>query len=77
MTGTDGEKVVYVLFSDGDKSAELTVPQGKLVKNTGFSNEEIDGLKDYVRNEQDAIFALAKQVNPMRAFLGGPIRRND
>jgi len=72
MTGSDGEKTVYVLFQDANKTAELKAPTGKLIRNSGFSDEEIAQLKDYVKNEQETILALAKQINPMRAFLGEP-----
>ena len=61
---------VYVLFQDGDKSAEISLPGCSLISNHGFSDEEIAQLTDYVENEQDSIYELAKQINPMKAFLG-------
>ena len=70
MTRNKDRKNVYVLFQDGQKSAEITLPGAELVQNTGFSEEEIASLTDYVKNEQDTIYALAKQINPLRAFLG-------
>lgn len=70
MTRTKDSKAVYVLFEDGKKNAEFALPEGKLVSNSGFSDEEIAQLKDYVENEQDSIFELAKKINPMKAFLG-------
>ena len=70
MTRTKDNKAVYVLFEDGAKNAEFALPEGRLVSNSGFSDEEIGELLDYVSNEQDSIFDLAKTVNPMRAFFG-------
>lgn len=70
MTRTKDSKAVYVLFQDGEKSAEISLPGCSLVNNHGFSDEEISQLADYVKNEQDSIYELAKQVNPMKAFLG-------
>ena len=70
MTRTKDDKAVFVLFEDGDKNAEISLPACKLVNNKGFSEEEISQLVDYVRNEQDSIYAIAKQINPMKAFLG-------
>ncbi len=70
MTRTKDSKAVYVLFQDGVKNAEFSLPGGKMLSNSGFSAEEIDQLKDYVKNEQDSIYALAKTVDPMRAFMG-------
>ena len=70
MTRNDDKKGVYVLFSDGDKSAEFVVPGCKVINNKGFDEEELKQLRDYVDNEQDYIFSLAKTVKPMRAFMG-------
>lgn len=70
MTRKDDRKGVYVLFSDGDKSAEFVLPECKVINNKGFDEEELKQLRDYVDNEQDYIFSLAKTVNPMKAFMG-------
>ncbi|MCR5301148.1 MAG: hypothetical protein K6E49_01765 [Lachnospiraceae bacterium] len=69
ITRTKDDKAVYILFEDGTKNAEFCLPEGKLVNNKGFSDEEIVQLNDYVDNERDSIFDLAKQINPMRNFL--------
>ncbi|MCR5301250.1 MAG: hypothetical protein K6E49_02290 [Lachnospiraceae bacterium] len=70
MTRTKDSKAVYVLFEDGAKSAEIALPECKVIRNGGFSEEEIAQLKDYVQNEQDSIYEIAKGINPMKAFLG-------
>ena len=70
MTRTKESKAVYILFEDGAKNAEFCLPEGKLLRNNGFSEEETARLKDYVKNEQDSIYDLAKQINPMKSFLG-------
>ena len=70
MTRTKDSKAFYVMFEDGDKNAEIAMPECRLVSNKGFSDEEISQLMDYARNEQDSIFELAKGINPMKAFLG-------
>lgn len=70
VVGKEGEKKIYVLFSDRDKSAEFVLPDLKLLKNTGFSDEEADKLKDYLDSERSNIFSIAKDVDPMKAFLG-------
>lgn len=70
MTRSEDKKGVYVLFTDGNKSAEFIVPEGKIVRKNGFSEDELKQLKEYVQNEQDYIFSLAKTVNPLKAFLG-------
>lgn len=70
----DGAKSIYLLFSDGDKSAELLLADAgeevKIVKNSGFSKEEIGSLTDYVQNSRGEITAIAGKVTPLKAFLG-------
>ncbi len=73
VTRTGEQKSVYVLFQDGEKSAELLVPDCKVVYNRGFSEEELEQLKAYGQQETETIFALAKNVNPIKAFLNEPI----
>ena len=34
---TEDKKAVYVMFQDGEKSAELTLPDLSVVSNKGFS----------------------------------------
>lgn len=66
----DGDKAIYVLFTDGNKEAEFKVPDGKLLSNKGFSDKELEDLRDYLHNEQDYIYSVAKKVNPMKGFMG-------
>ena len=70
MTRAGDKKAVYVLFQDGDKSAEYSLPGCGLVRNKGFSDAELKSLKEYVDNEQDSIYAMAKGVNPIKALIG-------
>ena len=70
MTRNKDKKAVYVFFQDGEKTAEFTLPGCELVKNKGFSDDDIRQLKEYIDNEQDTIFGMAKQVNPIKAIMG-------
>ena len=45
MTRTKDRKAVYVFFQDCDKTAEFTLPGCALVKNKGFSDDEVKSLK--------------------------------
>ncbi len=65
----DGEKAVYVLFRDAKKQAEFLLPEEKVLRNEGFTEEELRQLKEYVANEKDTIMRVAASVNPMKAFL--------
>ena len=60
---------IYVDFTDGDKSAEFVIPEVKLVRNKGFSDEEIAQLTDYAMNSQDEIYKIAKTINPIKSFM--------
>ena len=70
MPRTEDKKAVYVLFTDGEASAEYAIPECRLLSNKGFTEDEIKQLKEYINNEQDYLYGLAKEVNPLRNFLG-------
>lgn len=70
MTRSGDKKAVYVLFQDGDKSAEYSLPGCGLIRNKGFREDELKSLKEYMDNEQDSIYAMAKGVNPIKALMG-------
>ncbi len=70
LLSTSGDKrVIYVSFTDGNKSAEFSLPEVKLLRNSGFSEEEISQLTDYVENSQDEIYRIAKNINPIKSFM--------
>lgn len=70
MTRTGDKKAIYILFTDGDFSAEFSIPDCKLLSSHGFSEEDLKQLKEYIENEQDYLFSMAKEINPIRNFLG-------
>ena len=70
MTRLGDKKGAYVLFTDVNSSAEFMIPGGKLLHHKGFGEDELRQLKEYVENEQDYLFNLAKEINPIRGFLG-------
>ena len=47
MTRNGDNKAVYVFFQDGKNSAEFALPEGRVVKNSGFDEEEIEKLREY------------------------------
>ena len=65
----DERKIVYVVFEDVAQSAEFEAPTGALVKNAGFSDEDVEVLREYVKNNWKKIFDMAKDIDPMKAFL--------
>ena len=70
MTRSGDKKAVYIQFQDGGKSAEYSLPGSSLIRNNGFSEAELKSLKEYIDNEQDSIYAMAKGVNPLNALMG-------
>lgn len=70
----DGAKSIYVLFEDGDKKAEILLPEpgksAKAVSTKGFDEEEITKLLEYVENDRDNITNIAGKVTPLKAFMG-------
>lgn len=70
MTRHGEDKAIYVLFTDEEKSVEFKLPDYKILNNKGFTVEELHMLKDYVESEYDRIYQIAKEVDPIKSFLG-------
>ena len=66
----NGEKTVFVEFSRGKCLAEGKLPEGKLLKSRGFSEEENRSLEEYMLENRHEILGLAGGVNVMKAFMG-------
>ena len=71
IVNKDGKKEVYVLFTEGARSAEGRLSDYKMINNKGFTQEEVTALEAYMRQETDTILRMAKSVNVMDAFLYG------
>ena len=69
VTRLGDRRVAYVLFSDGDSCAEFMIPGGELVSSKGFDEKELVEMKEYIDCEQDYLFGVAKELNPMRSFM--------
>lgn len=66
----DGNKAIYVLFTDQDKMCEFELSEKKLLSNKGFEESELEELKEYITHEVDSIMSIAKNVDPMKGFMG-------
>ncbi|MCH5337283.1 MAG: hypothetical protein J1E03_00745 [Acetatifactor sp.] len=71
IVSKDGKREIYVLFTEGTRSAEGRLSDYKMISNKGFSREEIDMLEAYMHRETDRIVQMAKNINVMDAFLNG------
>ena len=71
VTGKDNKKMVRVSFErygkNGKEIAEGVIPGGKIVKNNGYSQDEIAGLEVYLKANADDIISKAKVIsNPLK-----------
>lgn len=64
-----GEKYAFVSFSDEVRTAEGKIPDCKIVKNEGFSEEEIKKLEEYMNENLSFLKQMASSVNIMNAFM--------
>ncbi len=69
LTKKQGKKSTYVMFQDGEKQAEILIPDCKVVASTGFEDEEIAALLLYVKGNQESIMEKAKGVSPFKAMM--------
>ena len=65
----DGQKVVYVTFSDDTRLAEGEIPKCAIISNKGFSPEEVAGLELYLRQNMDMLKEMAAGIDPIRAIF--------
>ncbi len=65
----NGRRSVSVRFERGADVAEATLPECKVIRNQGFSAEEVQGLESYLMQENDRIFARAKEINHIRNWF--------
>ncbi len=65
----DGRKNIYVVFEDGERRAEGSVPDCTILKQNDFSDTEIKMLEKYMKENQDTIRELAKDINPIKAMM--------
>ncbi len=67
---TDGRNFVRISFIRGSDFAEGIVPDGIIEKSEGFTEEEVKELREYMIGNQREIIDQARQINPIRNWLG-------
>lgn len=65
----EGRRYVSVRFERGSDIAEAMLPECRVTKNQGFTEEEVKSLENYLELKNDEIFAKAKEINPIRSWL--------
>lgn len=66
----DGKDFARVSFLRENDWAEGIVPGGEIEQSEGFSEEEIEKLETYLAEEEEAILAQAKKINPIKNLFG-------
>lgn len=69
VCGKDDERFAYVSFTDGTRSAEGKIPGCKIVSATGFSQEEIRMLEEYMEQELPQLKRMAASIRLVDAFM--------
>ena len=65
----DGKKAVSVRFERGDDVAEGMLPDGRIMKSNGFSEEEVSGLESYLKGNSDELMDAAKKISGLKHIL--------
>lgn len=66
----EDRRYVRVSFQRGRDIAEGIVPDGVIEKSEGFSQEEVRDLERYLRENRGEIMEQARQINPLKNWLG-------
>ncbi|MCI9320011.1 MAG: hypothetical protein HFH05_08040 [Lachnospiraceae bacterium] len=66
----EGRRYARVSFVRGNDIAEGIVPDGIVDHAEGFSDDEIFKLERYMRENRGEIMEQARQVNPLKNWLG-------
>lgn len=69
MVAGDGDRQACVYFSEGEKYAEGYVPGCVITSQKGFSDEELEKLKEYLAANSADIICKAKGINPIKAMI--------
>lgn len=64
-----GQKKACVSFSDKSRVAEGEIPECKIIKNQGFSEEEVEALERYMKANLTMLKKMASSVNVLGAFM--------
>lgn len=59
----DNKPMVSILFERGNDTAEGVIPACDIVKNSGFSKEEIEALENYMKEHKKEFIDNAKKIS--------------
>lgn len=64
------KNVAYVTFEDGKRSAEGEIPLCNIIRNDGFSEEEVLQLEIYMKANLTMLKKTAAGIHLLDAFMG-------
>lgn len=67
----DGRKYAFVSFTDGNRIAEGKIPECVITYHTGFGDDEVHQLEEYMKRELPQLKRMAAGINVMNNFLHG------
>ncbi len=65
----EDKRFVRVSFMRGSDYAEGILPDNIIEKSSGFSEEEVEKLQEYISANQGDIMERARQINPIKNWL--------
>ena len=68
-TTKDGKNQAHVRFDEGERFAEGIIPECRITKQNGFSNDEIRQLENYLRANLTSLKKEAAKINPIKAMM--------
>lgn len=68
-TNKNGDKVAYVRFEEDKKYAEWTIPDINLCDNEGFTEDEKEQMRWYIKENLLELKKKAAGINPIKAMM--------
>ncbi len=65
----NGRKYAFVAFTDGIRTAEGKIPDCVVIRNEGFTEQEVLQLEAYMKKELTHLKKMAAGINVMDNFL--------
>lgn len=69
ITVKDGVKKAHIRFEEGAQYAEGTIPDCVITKQSGFTDDEVIQLEDYLRANLTSLKKQAAKIDPIANFL--------
>ncbi len=69
VCGAGEDRYAFVTFTEGAKTAEAKIPSCEIIRSSGFSAEELAGLKTYMKADLKHLQKLAAGENVFKAMF--------